>query len=107
LDALKLLSYVSANSYKNFPVDVAKQITVCAYDGYFIGDGILFHLEQELFCYVGLPSASDWIRYQAEIGKYNVKVTHDPTPYARSDGRATQRSCYRYQIQGPLAWKVI
>ena len=106
-DALKLLSYVSANSYKNFPVDAAKQITVCAYDGYFIGDGILFHLEPELFCYVGLPSASDWIRYQAEIGKYNVKITHDPTPYARSDGRATQRSCYRYQIQGPLAWKVI
>ena len=106
-DALKLLSQVSANSYKNFPVDVAKQITVCNYEGYLIGDGILFHLEPERFLYVGLVPVANWIENQAITGKYKVKIERDRTPVAYPDGNAVERSCYRFQIQGPLAWKVI
>src|SRR5204863_9549133 len=39
-DALKLLSHLATNSFKNFAVNKAKQFAPCSYDGYVIGDGI-------------------------------------------------------------------
>ena len=47
-DALKLLSHLGTNSFAKFPVNRAKQFAPCSYDGYVIGDGILFHLEENL-----------------------------------------------------------
>ena len=44
-DTLKLFTYLGMNSFANFPVDRAKQLAPTNYDGYIIGDGILFHLE--------------------------------------------------------------
>ncbi len=46
-DAMKLLSDLAINSFANFPVNMAKQFVPCTYDGYVIGDGILFHLDVE------------------------------------------------------------
>ncbi len=43
-DALKMLSYLAVNTFKNFPVDRSKQFIPCSYSGHVIGDGILFHL---------------------------------------------------------------
>ena len=45
-DALKLLSDLGINSFKNFEPDKAKQFVPCNYDGYVIGDVILFYLDQ-------------------------------------------------------------
>ncbi len=52
-DALKLISHLATNSFAKFPVDRAKQFAPCSYDGYVIGDGILFHLEENRLVFVG------------------------------------------------------
>src|SRR5439155_3572703 len=52
-DALKLISHLTINSFANFPVDRAKQFVPCSYDGFVIGDGILFHLAENSLSYVG------------------------------------------------------
>src|SRR6478736_5576343 len=39
-DALKLLSALGVNSFKNFKLNQAKQFIACSQDGYVIGDAI-------------------------------------------------------------------
>jgi glycine cleavage system aminomethyltransferase T len=46
-DALKLIGKLAVNSVASFPVDMAKQFVAVNYDGYVIGDNILFHLEED------------------------------------------------------------
>ncbi len=46
-DALKLLSATGVNSFATFAVNKAKQFVACNYDGYVIGDAILFYLDEE------------------------------------------------------------
>ena len=43
-DALKLCSYTTINSFKGFTPGKAKQMVPTSYDGYVIGDGILFYV---------------------------------------------------------------
>src|SRR6187402_2482872 len=52
-DAMKLLSYLAPNSFKGFVPDRAKQFAPCNYDGYIIGDVILFYLAENKFNLVG------------------------------------------------------
>jgi len=106
-DATKLLSYLGINSFANFGVDKAKQFVPCNYDGYVIGDGILFYLAEESLVFVGRAPAANWIQFHAETGGYNVKVTYDDRSPSRPMGKAVVRSLYRYQIQGPNAKDVI
>jgi len=106
-DAMRMLSEVGINSFANFPVDRAKQYVPVSYDGYVIGDGILFHLEEQKHVFVGRAPAANWMQYQAETGGYDVKVTYDDRSPGRPMGNAVTRSLYRYQIQGPKAWDVI
>jgi vanillate/3-O-methylgallate O-demethylase len=106
-DALKLLSNLAINSFAKFPVDRAKQFVPCTYDGYVIGDGILFHLEENKLVFVGRAPSANWIQFHAETGKYNVKIEKDDRSPSRPMGKPVMRKCYRYQIQGPNAWKVI
>src|SRR3989337_984768 len=51
-DALKLFSALGGNSFASFPVNRAKQLAPPSYDGYVIGDGILFHLEEGKLVFV-------------------------------------------------------
>ena len=55
-DALRLLSHHGVNSFKGFEPGKAKQFVACNYDGYVIGDAILFFLEKDLFNLGGRPS---------------------------------------------------
>src|SRR6266700_435559 len=73
-DALRLLAGLGINTFKNFGPNKAKQYVVCNYDGYVIGDAILFYLEENLFNFVGRPSAHNWVQYHCEVGRYNVKL---------------------------------
>src|SRR5438552_17515922 len=41
-DAIKLCSDLAINTFSNFSINKAKQFVPCSYDGYVIGDGILF-----------------------------------------------------------------
>ncbi|MBV9195203.1 MAG: aminomethyltransferase family protein [Solirubrobacterales bacterium] len=106
-DALKLLSDTGINSMANFPVNMAKQFVPTTPAGHVIGDGILFHLDDEEFVWVGRNPAANWLQYQAEIGDYKVDVEYDNRSPSRPYGKAVTRTFWRFQIQGPNAWQVI
>jgi len=106
-DAAKMLSYVGINSFANFVPNKAKQFVPCSYDGYVIGDGILFDLEDQKFIFVGRAPAANWIQFHAQTGGYDVNVVYDDRSPSRPMGKAVVRSLYRYQIQGPNAPDVI
>ena len=102
-DALRLLSDLGINTFKNFSVDKAKQFVACNYDGYVIGDAILFHLAENKFNLVGRPPAINWVQFHCETGDYDARVTRDE----RSAANKGSRLSYRYQVQGPNAGAVI
>lgn len=104
-DALKLLSDLGVNSFKNFEIDKAKQFVACNYDGYVIGDVVLFHLDKDLFNLVGRPSIHNWVQYHCETGGYNAKVERDERAAARKG--PIVRKVYRFQVQGPNAMKLM
>src|SRR5262249_16854371 len=91
--------------FKNFAVDKAKQFVACSYDGYVIGDAVLFHLEDELFNLVGRPSAHNWVQFHCETGGYRAKCERDERSAARPG--VVTRKVYRFQVQGPNAIKVM
>src|ERR1700736_2154213 len=90
-DALKLLSHLAINSFANFPVNRAKQFVPCSYDGYVIGDGILFHLEQNKLLFVGRTPTVNWIQFHAETGGYKVQVMRDDRSASHPRGKAVVR----------------
>jgi vanillate/3-O-methylgallate O-demethylase len=105
--ALKLISDTGINSVENFPVNMAKQFVPCTPAGHVIGDGILFHLADEEFVWVGRAPVANWLTYQAEAGGYDVEVEKDDRSPGRPYGKAVTRAFWRFQIQGPNAWPVI
>jgi|SRR5688572_14042619 len=102
-DALKVFSDLGVNSFKSFKVDQAKQFVACNYDGYVIGDAILFYLAENTFNLVGRPPAANWVQYHVETGGYDAKVVRDERS-AMNQGR---RKTFRFQVQGPHALKVM
>ena len=106
-DALKLLSNLAINSFANFPVNRAKQFIPCSYDGYVIGDGILFHLDEDKYLFVGRAPTANWIEFHGDTGGYNVTIEKDDRSPGILFGKPANRTCYRYQIQGPNAWQLI
>jgi len=103
-DTIRLLSDLGVNSFENFAPNKAKQLVVCNNDGYVIGDGILFHLEQNCVRLVGRPSAHNWLQYHAETGDYDVELSRDERTAVNPSGR---RELYRFQVQGPTALDVL
>jgi vanillate/3-O-methylgallate O-demethylase len=106
-DALKLISETGINSVANFQVNMAKQFVPTTPAGNVIGDGILFHLDEEEFVWVGRNPAANWLSYRAETGGYNVELEYDNRSPSRPYGKAVTRAFWRFQIQGPNAWQVI
>jgi len=104
-DALKLLSDVGFNSFERFNVDNAKHLAPCSYDGYVIGDVILFYLAHQTFNLVGRAPALTWICYHADTGGYDVRYDWDERTLLRKD--SSRRRHYRFQLQGPSAPQVI
>ncbi|HYW04271.1 MAG TPA: aminomethyl transferase family protein [Gammaproteobacteria bacterium] len=102
-DVIRLLSDLGINTFKNFQVNKAKQFVACNYDGYVIGDAILFYLEENRLSLVGRPSVHNWVQFHAETGDYNVKCERDERTAVNPKGR----KLYRYQVQGPNAMKVL
>lgn len=68
-DVIKLLSALGVNTFGTFQVNKAKQFVTCNYDGYVIGDAILFFLDENRVRLVGRPSAHNWVQYHAETGR--------------------------------------
>ena len=105
-DALRLISETGVNSTAKFPVDTAKQFVPVSPDGGVIGDGILFHLAEEEFVFVGRAPVANWLTFRATQG-YDVDVRRDDRSPSRPYGKAVTREVWRFQIQGPRAWEVI
>jgi vanillate/3-O-methylgallate O-demethylase len=103
-DAINLFSALGVNSFAQFEVNKAKQFVACNPDGYVIGDGILFFLDEDKLRLVGRPSAHNWVQYHAETGGYDVRLTRDERTAVNSTGR---RELYRYQLQGPTALQIL
>ena len=106
-DALKLASDTAINTFSNFAVNRAKQYVPCSHDGHVIGDGILFHLEENRLVFVGRAPCANWIEFHATTGGYDVSITKDDRSPGNPKGKAVNRISYRFQIQGPNAWDVI
>jgi vanillate/3-O-methylgallate O-demethylase len=103
-DLIELLSALGVNSFAKFEPNKAKQFVTCNPDGYVIGDGILFYLEENKVRLVGRPSAHNWVQYHAETNGYDVELSRDERTAANPSGR---RELYRYQLQGPTAPEVL
>ncbi len=106
-DAIQLCSDTAINTFSNFPVNRAKQYVPCTHDGYVIGDGILFHLEQDKLVFVGRAPSANWLEFHAQTGGYDVQVLKDDRSPGNPKGQAVTRQVYRFQIQGPNAEQVI
>ncbi len=106
-DALKLCSYTTINSFNNFAPGKAKQMVPTSYDGYVIGDGILFYLDKDELLFVGRAPTVNWLQYHAESGAFKVDFIRDDRSPSHPNGKAVSRRHYRYQIQGPKAAEVL
>jgi len=103
--ALQLLADTGINSVANFAVNTAKQFVPVTEQGNVIGDGILFREGEEEFVYVGRAPVANWLQFKAQ--DYDVDVIYDDRSPGRPYGKAVSRKYWRFQIQGPNAWKVI
>jgi vanillate/3-O-methylgallate O-demethylase len=103
-DVIRLLSAVGVNSFETFEPGKAKQLVVCNPDGYVIGDGILFFLDENKVRLVGRPSAHNWVQYHGETGGYDVSFDRDERTAVNPTGG---RQLYRFQVQGPTALQVL
>src|SRR3984885_12837253 len=106
-EAAKLLSYLAINTFANFSPNRAKQFVPCSYDGYVIGDGILFYLGENEFNFVGRAPTVNWLEFHGRTGGFKVDLERDDRSPSHPRGNAVVRRHYRYQIQGPNAAKVL
>src|ERR1700727_2177564 len=85
--AIKLISDTAINSVANFPVGMAKQYVPTTPAGHVVGDGILFHLAEDEFVWVGRNPAANWLRFHAETGGYDLEFEDDDRSPSRPDGQ--------------------
>ncbi len=102
-DVKRLLEDLAINSMSNFKKDIPKQVVFCNYDGYVIGDAIMFILEDNKINIVNKPINRDWVQFHIETGDYDVEATTD---YRALDNTA-RRMGYRFEVQGPIAWEIL
>lgn len=105
-DASDFLNHVGINSFANFDLNRAKHFVPVTPAGHVIGDMIIFREREDKFVLVGRAPTANWVRFQAAIGNWKVRLFHDPRSDSRPDGRAIYRTHYRFQIQGPDADKI-
>jgi len=106
-DAFKMLNYLASNTFKGFTPNKAKQFAPLSYDGYVIGDVIMFYHGENEFNLVGRAPTVNWVQFHAETGGFNVQVRRDDRSPSNPKGAAIVRQHYRYQVQGPNAWKLL
>jgi vanillate/3-O-methylgallate O-demethylase len=106
-DAFKMLSYLATNSFAGFLPNRAKQFAPCSYDGYVIGDVIMFYLAENEFNLVGRAPTVNWVEFHAKTGGFKVDVRRDDRSPSITGGNAVIRQHYRYQVQGPNAAKIL
>ncbi|MGS4919485.1 vanillate/3-O-methylgallate O-demethylase [Mameliella alba] len=104
--ATELLSHHGINSFANFDLNRAKHFVPVTPNGHVIGDHIIFREREDKYILVGRAPTSNWLMFAAAWGKWNVRLRHDPRSPSRPEGERVLREHYRYQIQGPEAYKI-
>jgi glycine cleavage system aminomethyltransferase T len=102
-DTKRLFSEVGVNSFAAFGRNKAKQFVAVNPSGQYIGDAILFGLDEDEYALVGAPAAANWVQFHAEGGDYRVEVTRDDA----SPVNPRERLVFRYQLQGPAALEIV
>jgi len=102
-DAADFLSHVGVNAFGNFGLNRAKHFVPVTPTGHVIGDMIIFREREDKFILVGRAPTANWVKFQAAIGTWKVRLRHDPRSDSRPDGERVLRGHYRFQIQGPDA----
>ena len=105
--AEELLSGLAINSFDDFTPDRAKHFVPCNFDGYVIGDVILFRLGEHRFNLVGREPSVNWVQFHCETGGFDVEFHRDERSPSRPGDQPVARRHYRYQIQGPNATTII
>ena len=105
-DAAAFLAHVGINDFGNFGLNRAKHFVPVTPAGHVIGDMIIFREREDKFILVGRAPTANWTKFQAAIGKWKVRLRHDPRSDSRPDGERVLREHYRFQIQGPDAAKI-
>ena len=98
-DVKRLIEDLAVNSMANFRKDVAKQVVFCNYDGYLVGDAIMFILEDDRVNIVNKPINRNWVQFHIETGGYDVEAVTDD----RALDNTGRRLGYRFEVQGPNA----
>src|SRR3954467_13415948 len=93
-------------SVVNFPVNMSKHFVPVSPEGGVIGDGILFHLDEEEYVFVGRAPVPKGLEFKGSKG-YDVEVRNHPRSTSCPYGKAVSRDVWRLQIQGPNAWPII
>jgi vanillate/3-O-methylgallate O-demethylase len=101
------MSYLTINSFQGFAPNKAKQMVPVSYDGYVIGDGILFYLAENELLFVGRAPSVNWLQFNGETGGFKVDMIRDDRSPSHPRGKAVTRRHYRFQVQGPNAWQVL
>jgi len=104
--AAEFLSHHGINSFANFDLNRAKHFVPVTPNGHVIGDHIIFREREDKFILVGRAPTANWLKFCAAVGKWSVRITHDPRSPSRANGERVLRTHYRYQIQGPEAPKI-
>ncbi len=78
---------------------MAKQYVTVNADGHFVGDGILFYLDNGYFNLVANASIINWVQFNLQTGGYDVRVEREENANRRNQSPRH----YRYEIQGPTA----
>lgn len=102
-DAFRFLSEHGVNSFANFGPGMAKQYVAANSEGYFVGDGILFYLDDGSFDLVSNPSVINWVQFHLENSGYDVQAERDDN----SNRRKGPPKLYRYELQGPTAAAIV
>jgi len=102
-DAESFLAHVGINGFKTFDTNRAKHFVPVTPAGHVIGDMIIFRERADRFVLVGRAPTANWVKFQAAVGKWSVRLIHDPRSPSRPDGERVLRTHYRFQIQGPEA----
>ena len=103
-DVRRLLSEFGVNTPTNLGANRAKQFVAVGSYGNYIGDAIMFGLDDNTFQLVGVPMAANWLEFQVLRGGYDVEVDRVP---ALAFNRVGGMKLWRYQINGPATQQII
>ncbi len=81
--------HLGVNSLHNFAMDKTRQFGACNYDGYVIGDVILFYPAENHLNLVGRAPVLNWIRLRARTGGYPMQRRRE-IPTRTAGARVTQ-----------------